>query len=215
VSASLPPRSRIGLIGEGAPDLAVVADLISRLLRPDLRLLPEDCRRLAPKPELLRRAPEVAMALLEAGCVHVAVLWDSAPFGRQRNTPEDDVKEFWREWEAFDDDRRASGMPALDRSAICPVPVISELESWLLADERALSGYLSTRSHPVAIRRITHPQRDPNPKKTLKRLFESEGKRSAYADYLDAAPLARGIGDITRLRKLSSFQELMANVDAR
>src|SRR5207244_3202202 len=73
---------------------------------------------------------------------------------------------------------------------------------------------LSSTSHKVAIGRIARPERDPNPKKTIKRLFEGEGKRSAYMDYLDAAPLARRVQDHARLRKLSSFRELMANVDA-
>jgi hypothetical protein len=212
MSHVLPPGSRIGLIAEGAPDLEVVADLITRLVRPDLRLLPEHRRRLAPKPELLRQAPAVAAALLEGGCAHVAILWDSAPFGCTKNAPQDDLTRFWRECDELDHQRKASGEPPLDRTALCPVPVVRELESWLLADERALSAYLSTPSHPVPIGRIPRPQREPNPKKTLKRLFEAEGKRSAYMDYLDAAPLARQVRDLARLRKLSSFQELMTNV---
>ena len=49
----IPPGSRIGLIAEGAPDLDVIADFITRLLRPDLQLLPGDRRRLAPKPRTM------------------------------------------------------------------------------------------------------------------------------------------------------------------
>lgn len=212
MSHSLPPGSRIGLIAEGLPDLAVFADLIVRLLRPDLQLLPADRRRLAPTPELMRRAPGVAASLLEAGCAHIVILWDSAPFGNQKSTPQEQVTNFWREWDVMEGNRRENKLPAFDREAICPVPVIRELESWLLADERALSSYLSTPTHPVAIGRVTNPQRDPNPKKTLKRMFEAEGKRAAYADYLDAAPLAQLVKDIARLRKLSSFKALMTNV---
>lgn len=214
MSHTLPAGGRIGLIGEGAPDLEVFADLITRLLRTDLRVEKRDARRLAPKPQLLRAAPAVAASLLEDGCVHVVVLWDSAPFGSVKTTPADDVQRFWGECEALDEQRKAGGLPPLDRDAICPVPVVKELEAWLLADERALSAYLSTPSHRVEIGSVKHPERDPNPKKALKRLFEAEGRRSAYMDYLDAAPLTRQILDASRLRKLSSFKELVANVDA-
>lgn len=214
MSLPLPPDSRIGLICEGDPDLAVISDFLLRLLRPDLRVDERDRRRLAPKPQLLRQAPAVAASLLESGCAHVVVAWDSAAFGLQKRTPREDVDHFWSECDVLDAERHKQDLPPLDRKAVCPVPVIRELESWLLADERALSSYLSTPSHPVSIGRVTHPQRDPNPKKTLKRLFEGEGKRSAYMDYVDAAPLAKLVPDITRLRRLSSFKELMANVDA-
>lgn len=214
MSHPLAPGSRIGVIAEGLPDLAVVADLILRLLRTDLRIDKRDRLTLAPKPILLRQAPALAATLLEAGCAHVVVLWDSAPYQDQRVTPEEEVARFWRECDLLDEERRQKHLPPVDRAALCPVPVRKELESWLLADERALASYLGTDSHKQKVSRIKDPEREPNPKKLLSRVFKEHGKAYGYTDYEDAKVLVREIADTARLRRLQSFRELMSNVDA-
>lgn len=212
MSQAIAPGSRIGVIAEGLPDLAVAADFITRLLRRDLRVEPRDRRDLAPKPILLRQAPAVAAALLEAGCAHVVILWDSAAFGNQKSPPEQQVAQLWSECDRLDADRRARGQRPVNRAAICPVPVIQELESWLIADERALSAYLGTPAHPRDLDRVKRPELLPNPKKALSRTFQQHGKPLGYTDYLDAPRIAAQVTDLARLRRLPSFQSLMANV---
>lgn len=213
MSHPLAHGSRIGLIAEGDPDLAVATNLIVRLLRSDLKVLERDQRRLAPTPTLLCQAPAVAAALLESGCAHVVILWDSAPFGVQKSTPTEQVARFWSEVERLNQTLREQQRPLLRRDALCPIPVLQELESWLLADERALSTYLVSSNHPKKLSRVPLPEREPNPKKALNRIFKQH-RPQGYVDYDDARRLVMHIADIARLRRLSSFQALMENVDA-
>jgi hypothetical protein len=81
------------------------------------------------------------------------------------------------------------------------------LEAWFLADERALSEYLSTDAHPISVPRRKGAEGCKDPKATLNSLFKSLPCRiSRYTDFTDAIKIAEKFPDLRRLERLNSFQ---------
>jgi len=80
-----------------------------------------------------------------------------------------------------------------------------ELESWLLANQRALSAFLSKPAHPFPVQRVSSPDRHPQPKAKVIGLFKrARGWR--YNDNVHAIRVPKAVQlDLGCLRCSESF----------
>ena len=114
------------------------------------------------KPVLKRECGEWVKALLERGCSCVLIIWDLLPdWGEYegKGCRHDDREEIA---ESLKD---AGLNPADNRIRL--ICIEKMLEAWLIADERALSAFLSTQAHPVHVPRQKRPEHMPDPKAAL------------------------------------------------
>lgn len=83
------------------------------------------------------------------------------------------------------------------------------LEAWIVADERAVSRFLSTAAHPVEVKRHKSPESIRDPKAALMEVFRKSGSRfNRYTDYVHAFPIAQhaiSCGLDSRIAKLATF----------
>jgi len=91
------------------------------------------------------------------------------------------------------------------------------LEAWIVADERAVSRFLSTAAHPVEVKRHRAPESIRDPKAALMEVFRKSGSRfNRYTDYVHAFSIAQhaiscGLDSrIAKLATFSSFKSLVA-----
>jgi len=136
---------KVGFIVECGPEGAEtkVIPYLARML--DNRIEP-DVVPLERKPVLKRECGGWAKALLERGCSCVLIIWDLLPD--------------WGEYEGKGcrhDDRieiaeslKGAGLKPAD-NRIRMICIEKMLEAWLIADERALSAFLSAQAHPVNV----------------------------------------------------------------
>jgi hypothetical protein len=187
----------IGLIlecGPNGPD-AKVHDHLVRMLVPGES---PSIMTLDTKPRLLRECGRVARQLLEDGCAPVLIIWDLYPAWRERGDKP------CRKWDrtAILDSLRQHEVDPANVGLVC---ITAELESWLLADGRALSRFLSTDAHRVRVRDTKHADRPTNPKDRLIRLFTTH-RKPRYSDLLHAGKIAEQISDSSRLEGIAAFR---------
>lgn len=188
----------LGLILECGPqgaDKQVCEYLIERI-RPGMRVRSET---LDNKANLLRDSGKVAARLLKDGCECVLIVWDLRPAWPDRTDKPC---------------RHAERIELLSRLAEAGVPedapvylvcVEQELESWLLANERALSAFLSTPAHPFPVPRVRSPDRHPQPKAEVIGLFK-QARGWRYNDTVHAIRVLKAVQlDFGRLRSSESF----------
>jgi hypothetical protein len=105
---------------------------------------------------------------------------------------------------------RGAIISSLGRAGVANAPVFlvcieQELESWLLADERKISAYLSTHAHSYQAQQVRKPDRVPNPKSVMMNHFQTaRGRR--YVDRTDAIRVMRAAAiNLSRLRHSPTF----------
>ena len=139
--------STIGMVFECGPQGAdkLVYEYLTQYFRPGMKI---KARTLDNKDNLLRDAGKVAAQLLRDGCCCVLVIRDLRPAWLDKQ-----VRPCRR------DERQAvlarlaeAGLPPTAPVAL--VCIEQELESWLLANERAISAHLSTPAHPLKTRSL-------------------------------------------------------------
>lgn len=142
-------------------------------------------------------------------CDRVFVVWDLMPCD-----------------EAYKDDgkpscvkERAFLLKALrreDRARTVLLCITHELEAWLLADGKALTSVLDNDNHPIKpIQDDRTPERHPNPKKVLNKLFK-EHRRREYDDKVHALKIIKQV-NLSKLERAPSFARLkdkLARLDA-
>jgi len=189
---------KIGLIAEcgwDGADLKVFSYAIHELA-PDLKVVPAA---LGNKKNLLRDCGEAAMSLFGKGCKHVVVTWDLFPsHSTEKPCRKKDV-------EAIISSLKSAGVDMKKISLVC---IEQELESWLIADRRALARALSTPEHPIApnsIPKRRNPDNMSNPKAELHRIFaKSRSKFRRYVDDKHALMIAKLV-DCRAIFKSPSF----------
>jgi hypothetical protein len=67
------------------------------------------------------------------------------------------------------------------------VYIEEEIEAWLLADERAIGAFLSTRLTAIRINRIKYPDTVTKPKVRLNEIFQEHARRP-YSDRIHGKP---------------------------
>jgi hypothetical protein len=198
---------KVGFIlecGPEGPDVQVCRHLVHKL-DSTIEFIPST---LDNKKNLLEDCGTVAKALLDE-CEKVVVVWDLYPAWREK-----DIKPCRYE------DRQAifKSLQAekVDLEKVFLVCIREELESWLIADHRAVTAMLQLLMHPHPVSRISrysNPDRIRNPKKRLTRIFTQElGSRRRYVDYRHALLITRQIVDFSRVRRSDSFKRFALKV---
>ena len=189
---------KIGLIFECGPQGAdkQVCEYLGKTLLPDATFV---SRTLDTKPNLLAQAATVTAALLADGCDRVLIIWDLRPAWP------DKVYKPCRHLE------RTALLGTLQQAGIGQnnqvflICIEQELESWLLADEEKLSGYLSTGAHGYQAGRVRHPDRERQPKAAVINHFK-QARGWRYDDKVHAIKvISNGSINISRLRRSASF----------
>jgi hypothetical protein len=168
--------------------------MINPLVIPDL--VPLDTKRV-----LRPRCGEYVAELLERGCKKVIILWDLLPdWGEYegRGCRRGDREEILASLEA--------AKVTVNDGRVFLVCIEGMLESWLLADERAVGAFLSTPAHPVNVRRCRNPEGQRDAKAALSGIFRQS--RSRYNHYIDrdhAIMIAQNLPDLARLRDCTTF----------
>lgn len=198
---------KVGFIVECGPEGAEtkviphLARMIDDTIEPDV--VPLDR-----KPVLKKDCGRWAKALLESGCSCVLIIWD--------------LLGDWGEYEGKGcrHDDRAEIVESLKGAGLNPadnrirlICIEKMLEAWLIADDRALSAFLSTQAHPVHVQQKKRPEHMPNPKATLIALFKRSGSRiRRYEDRQHAIRIAEKLPNLERLRRLQSFRRFEAKL---
>jgi hypothetical protein len=185
---------KVGLIFECGPNGAdlQVCEYLLRRLNADAQSISIT---LDYKKRLLRESGKAAANLIAVGCEKVAIVWDLNGSGHG------EAPCLRRDREAILDSLRQSSVPIHLVVLVC---IVQELESWLLADERALSTVIGSVEHPVRIPATRKPERIKNPKKRLNRLFLQHSGRP-YIDLRHAKMIVARLEDFARLRRCPSF----------
>lgn len=190
--------TKIGFIFECGPQGAdkQVCEYLANQLRPGAQLI---LRTLDSKLNLLTEAGKVAASLLADGCNCVLIVWDLRPaWPDKKNKP-------CRHAE------RQAVLKALRQAGITvtqPVYLVcieQELESWVLADEKKISDFLSTAAHPYSAYKVSKPDRVPNPKSVMLNHFKM-ARGSRYEDRIHAVKiLSQNPLDLKKMRRSASF----------
>lgn len=188
---------KLGFILECGPqgaDLKVCQNLVGRIM-PEANAT---FKTLDVKPKLVSGCGAVAKQLIKDGCDRVYIIWDLYPAwkikGEKPCRKEDRDNIF--------DSLNAAKAP-LDRVHL--VCIEQELESWLIADGRALSSFLSRPTRKVKINDSKSPDHVQDPKGYLTKHFKQNGK-GIYTDYLHAEKLVELIPDFQKLKKSETFK---------
>jgi hypothetical protein len=197
---------KVGMIFECGPDGPdkKVCEYLAKKIIPGLEVRSET---LDVKPNLLAECGSAAAILLNQGCDLVLIIWDLYPAWRQGGEKpcrhEDKEKIHQSLTEA-----------GVDTTKVRTICVEEELESWLLADGRPLSNYLSSTTRPVTIKDNKKPDQIVNPKKQMLKIFDQNGGR-VYTDTVHAIKIAEALPDLKRIRRSKTFmyfaQKLTSN----
>lgn len=166
------------------PDYKVLKHLVN-WIRPDCIFEPVT---LGDKGILLEQCADSVDLLLKTGCDKVFIVWDLMPK--------------YANCDCIVEERNLIRQQLIDKNVplvnVEFIGIVHELESWLIADVSAIEKVLSTSTHQVTIDNIRYPDRDPNPKKRLQRLF----KQHRHIDYNDLDSAIRIIKQVQRPRDM-------------
>jgi len=188
---------KIGFIFEcprGGPDQQVIEYLAARL-DPDIEIVNRFTN--TNKPALIQQCGNQTAALLSQGCERVIIVWDLLPRWRDKNIKpycKNDVAEV----------RAALQKANVDDERVRLLCITAELETLLIADERALQKLLHRDSHPANCPYKKNPQRLADPKGDLDSIFRAHGR--VYSPLTDALKIAQAVEDFNRLGVIPSFK---------
>ena len=195
---------KLGLIVEGISDREVCEHVLSETAKRGSSSIEVETKTLGKFPTLKSECASTAAQLIHGGCDHVIILWDLYPlWGDRGRTCAKDAA-------AIKSNLRQAGVDLARTTLIC---IDKELETWLLADERALGKMLSSPEHPVRVPRIKKPFLSPDPKARMDRIFSNcKYKSRRYIPSDHAIKIARLIEDCSRVEKVPSFASFVKKV---
>ncbi len=197
----------LGLIFECGPQGAdkQVCEYLVQHIKPGAKI---SSRTLDNKDNLLRDAGRVAAQLLKDGCTCVLIIWDLRPAW-----PDKKYKPC-RYTERQTLLTRLAEAGILITAPVYLVCIEQELESWLLANERAISAYLSTDAHPFTVPQVKKPDAVTQPKAKLIEIFkQARGRR--YDDITEAIKVLKASDvDLKRLRRSPSFSRFESKLNS-
>lgn len=188
----------IGMIFECGPAGAdkQVCEYLASKIRPGVQI---KSRTLDNKGNLLSEAAKVAAQLLTDGCCCVLIIWDLRPAWPGANPKPCRAEER----NAVLAKLAAAGVSA--NAPVFPICIEQELESWIVANERALESLLSSDEHPYDVPRVKRPDLVAQPKAAVIKHFKS-ARGWRYDDKVDAIRILRALDvDLGRLRRSASF----------
>ena len=194
---------RLGLVLEcdtGGPDELVFRCLVRRLSPPgkEPEVVPV-C--LGSKERLMEDAVSRAEALVTVEkCDLVLIVWD--------------LKPLWEDPPArkcVDEATILRGMIAdLNAAVRSPISLLCltwELETWLIAEDRAVRDYLSKPAHRCKFKSPPNLDTVTDPKSHLNKAFTGfRGTRQRYVDRIEAIQLIQRWPDLSRVAKVHSFR---------
>ena len=196
MSTGIARPATIGMVFECGPQGAdkLVCEHLAKQIRPGMLI---KSRTLDDKRQLLRDAGKVAAQLLKDGCNCVLVIWDLRPAWPDKNH------------RPCRHDERQAVLNALAEAGVPPTAPVAlvcieqELESWLLANERAVSALLSTPTHTYPVSKVKRPDTVAQPKaKLIEHFDKARGWR--YDDKVDAVRVLQAAAlDLPRMRRRS------------
>ncbi len=191
-------QTTIGMVFECGPQGAdkQVCEYLARHIRPGIAI---KSRTLDNKGNLLRDAGKVAAQLMKDGCACVLIVWDLRPaWPDKKHRP-------------CRHDERQAVLLRLAQAGLTPdasvylICIEQELEGWLLANERAISGLLSTPAHVYAVPKVKTPDAVMQPKAAMLKHFKN-ARGWRYDDKVDALRVLKASSvDLPRLRRSTSF----------
>lgn len=198
---------KIGMIFECGPNGAdkKVYEYLAKQLDSDIVIVSST---LGSKPTLVEQCGTEAKALLEIGnCERVIIAWDLYPpwqGRRQRPCRFNDRK-------LIKDSLIEAGLTKRQLQCVHLVCIEKELETFLLADKRAVETYLSgIARQPCRIGHLRNPEHQPEPKGRLSQIFvEHIGRK--FNDALDAEKIIK-LADIHKIWRCSSFERFADKV---
>ena len=185
---------KVGMIFECGPQGAdlKVCEYLAKQIKPGIQI---ESVTLDNKKRLVAECGKAAQLLLASGCDQVVIIWDLQPSWREeapcRKKDHEDIMR----------SLKAAGANAATVFLVC---IESELEAWLLADNRAINTVLSKPHHPVRIKRMRQTEQIPNPKKHMMQIFRQNGGKP-YNDLIHAEQIVKAMLDLKRLRKIDTF----------
>jgi len=190
---------KLGFILECGPigaDLKVCKYLVNRV-RPNDQVI---VATLDNKPKLVTGCGEAAKQLLISGCSEIFIIWDLFPGWRTAKTKPCRKEDRDNIFESL----KAAEVKIELVSLVC---IEQELESWLIADGRAISTFLSTPTRKIKVADAKYPDRLKNPKKKLNTIFtRARGENFNYIDHVHAEKLVALIPDFQRLKRSETFK---------
>ena len=205
MSAAATMSVTVGMIFECGPEGAdkQVCEYLAQQIASGIHI---KSRTLDNKDNLLRDAGMVAAQLLQDGCASVFVVWDLRPAWP------DKIQKPCRHDERQTVLSRLAEAGVQAQSPIHLICIEQELESWLLANERAISALLSTPAHAYGVPKVKIPDAVPQPKATLVNHFKN-AKGWRYDDKVDAIRILKAANiDMQRLRRSVSFARFEAKL---
>ncbi|WP_438480849.1 hypothetical protein [Oleiharenicola lentus] len=193
--------NKLGLVLECAREGAdeKVMTCLARRLTPGTRLARPAC--MASKELLMNNGAEAAEQLLNAErCDRVFVVWDLKPAWEE----EQQLLTCAEEIALMEEKLTALSI----HSRVDLFCITHMLETWVIADDRAVSAHLSRPTRPYTFRRVTNPESHLDPKALLNACF-SECRRGVYRDHTDAVRIIQKTPDTTRLRRAPTFTALL------
>lgn len=191
---------RLGLVLEcdsGGPDELVFRCLSRRLSQQgkEPEVVPV-C--MGEKKTLLLQGAQAAQALVDVEhCDLVFIVWDLKP-------PEPPARKCVDEANLLR--HQIEELPQPVGSRIRLLCLTWELETWLLAEDRAVRAFLSTAAHACEFTTPRHLDKVDDPKSVLNKACTNfRGKSRRYVDRQEAIRLVRLWPDTSRVRKVRSF----------
>jgi len=191
---------KVGLILEcrpNGPDQQVCEYLI-KWLRPNTEVV---SRTLLNKKNLVAQCGETAALLLGDNCHRVVIVWDLYP-------PPHDTRQNpcrFKDRKDILDSLEQAGVNSQNVHLVC---IREELETWLIADNRAVEGAISKLTHRKvrAVPQVKYPERVRNPKERLMSIF-SQRKLRPYEDHVHAIKIVRELESLglSRIKRSKSF----------
>jgi hypothetical protein len=190
---------KLGLVLEcdtGGPDDLVLTCFAKRLV-PDIQV---ESVALGDKTAIFSKGVETAQRLVETNsCDLVLIVWDLKPYLEGPPPAESCVDE------ADVLRQRLSALKPKTQSKIRLLCLTWELETWFIADEKAVSAYLSTDAHKAKFK-CSKPGDKTDPKAVLeKACTNARGPYRGYEDYKEAIRIACEIERTNKLQTIPSF----------
>jgi len=193
---------KLGLVLEcdtGGPD-ELVLTCLARRLTPGISV---QCASLGSKKKVFTDGPEAASRLIESSaCDLVLIVWDLKPYWQGATA---------LNCEAEADELRAKlkGMKKNTADKVKLLCLTWELETWLIADARAVNAHLSTPAHKAKFK-CSSPLSKNDAKAFLDRECKKHrGKTRRYVDVREAIQIAQLISDTHRVRSIPSFRRFV------
>ncbi|MBP6156412.1 MAG: DUF4276 family protein [Polaromonas sp.] len=196
---------KIGFVFECGPkgaDQQVCEYLAGQLLPEGVEFI---SRTMDNKLKLLEGAAEIAKELLADGCERVLIVWDLRPAWPDTANKPCRAAERKTLLDAL-------AQQALQNQPVYLVCVEQELESWLLANEHAISAYLSTPAHAYEAKKVKKPDRERQPKAVMNNYFQ-EARNLRYEDRVHALKVLKAAPiNLSKLRRSASFARFEAKL---